>query len=138
MYKKPSINSLSLLSLLLISCLLPSTQCDLFKNGRFYFYPKDSKSHYTILRRDSLQCEINSQTADTSFWKIKWVSNCEFVCTYISGTEKQSKEKQEFYEKGIVQVSIVNTSKEYYVYEALFKSGSFTKKFNDTMWLKER
>ena len=126
------------LCVLLLSFAIPNTQCDLFKNGRFHYYSKDSKAHYVVIRKDSLQSEIDTKTGDTSFWKIKWLSNCEFHCSYISGTKNRSKEDQDFYEKSTLQFSILQTSTRYYVYDALFKSGLFTRQFNDTMWVSEK
>jgi hypothetical protein len=138
MNKKLSIIIIGAFSILSLSFLLPNSQCDLFKKGRFHFYPKDSKSHYLIIREDSLQSEINLKTGDTSFWKIKWLSGCEFNCSYISGIKSKSTAQQDFFNKSNLTVSIVYTSKDFYVYDGIFQSGLFTKQFNDTMWLNEK
>ncbi len=138
MYEKLAITVIGAFSILPLSFLLSNTPCVLFKKGRFHFYPKDSKIHYVVIREDSLQSEINLKTGDTSFWKIKWLSDCEFNCSYISGIKSSSKAEQDFFNKSILRISIVDGSKDYYVYDALFQSGSFTKQFNDTMWLREK
>ena len=85
-----------------------------------------------------MQTEIDLKSGDTSYWKIGWISDCEFNCDYISATITKSKKDESFYKNSTIKFSIIKTSKEYYVFEALFSSALLTKKYIDTVWLHEK
>lgn len=109
--------------------------CSQFKNGVFHYYQNNGKFHSLVIRKDSLQTEINLNTNDTSNWRIQWVSDCEFTCKFISSTKNMSKPENDFYKSSFLKFSIVSATKDYYLYNAVFTANNYSKVFNDTMWV---
>lgn len=109
--------------------------CSIVKNGRFHFYQDNGQYHSIVIRKDSLQTEVNLFTGDSSFWKILWVSDCQFISRFISSSKIKSQEELDFYKKSMITFNILKITEKYYTYEALFSSGNLSKSFNDTMWL---
>ncbi len=110
------------------------SECQLVKDGTFHFYPNSKKTHHIIVRKDTLQTEIDLSTGDTSCWRIKWVSQCVFTCNFISITKSISKEELEFCNNSTLKFTVSRVSKEYYTYDALFTYNNISKTFSDTMW----
>jgi hypothetical protein len=60
--------------LLLFSCVIQATgqvktiDCSGIRDGEFYFYPQGSDKKYKIIRKGSVQQEINLVTNDSSTW----------------------------------------------------------------------
>jgi hypothetical protein len=113
-------------------------ECGSVKNGRFHFYQNNGQYHSIVIRKDSLQTEVNLNTGDSTFWRIAWVSDCQFTCSYISGSKIKSKEELDFYKKSTLIINILKTSKEYYTYNAFFTSENNSRSLSDTMWLKAK
>ena len=129
---------LTLFSLLLFSFKTNNPDCGSVKNGTFHFYKDNGRHHAIIVRRDSLQTEINTKTLDTSYWRVTWISDCEFTTTFISGTKARSQEDLDFYKQSTLKFKISNSSREFYTYHALFSYNNRSKIFSDTMWLQEK
>ena len=87
------------LILLTVSSSLSSSDfdCTSIRTGIFFQYKNGNQLYSTVIRQDTLQTEINTQTGDTSYWKIRWTDNCTFSCNYISGFKSKSKEELNFY-----------------------------------------
>ena len=121
----------------LTSCQWKQLNCKSVRNGKFHFYT-DKEQHFLIIRKDTIQLEVNLTTGDTSYWKLKWLSNCDFTAQYISGGRMESKEQEEFFKKMVAQFSIQKVTSQYYVYTGIFKTLKGNKTVTDTTWLKEK
>ena len=113
---------------------LPDFDCTAIYTGRFFQYKKENQLYSTIVRQDSLQTEINTQTGDTSYWKIRWTDNCTFSCNYISGLKSKSKEELDFYNQSTLVFKVKTLNAEYYNYDAELKFKSQSMSFSDTLW----
>ncbi len=92
-----------------------------------------------IIRKDSLQSEINMRTGDTSYWRINWITDCQFSSHYLSGIKFASKGDEYFYKTStLVTITIGTITKDYFLYDALFENEYSRKKYSDTCWLHER
>ena len=113
---------------------LPDFDCTAIYTGRFFQYKKENQLYSTIVRQDSLQTEINTQTGDTSYWKIRWTDNCTFSCQYLSGLKSKSEQELDFYKQSILFFKIKTLEKDYYTYDAELKFNSQSNTFSDTLW----
>ena len=129
--------------LLLCSLFLPNwlnmisslkIECSPIHTGRFFQYKNQGQLYSTIIRGDSVQMEINSQTGDTTNWKIHWIDNCSYSCQYISGLKAKSDQEIIFYKQSIIVFCIKTLRKDYYTYNAEIKFNSQSKTFSDTVW----
>ena len=125
-------------SLVFLSFKITAPPCSSVKNGKFHFYQDNGKYHAIVTRKDSLQTEVNQSTGDSSFWRIVWISDCQFTCNYISGSKIKSQEELDFYKKSTLTVSILKTTRNYYTFDALFTSDNISRSFSDTMWLEAK
>lgn len=117
----------------------PDLKCNLVKNGRFHFYQNNNQYHSVIIRKDSLQTEVNLITGDSTTWKIVWISDCQFTCSFIWSSKKKSQDELDFYKKSIITFNIRNITEKYYTYDAFFSSGNLSKNFfSDTIWLQPK
>lgn len=123
------------ISLVVLSFTGIKPECTSVKNGRFHFYQNSGQYHSIVIRKDSLQTEVNLSTGDSTFWRILWVSDCQFTCSYISGSKMKSQEELDFYNRSTLTFNILETTKHYYTYDALFKTDNNSRSFSDTMWL---
>lgn len=115
-----------------------ASECQEVKNGTFHFYPNSGQKHSIIVRKDTLQTEINVTTGDTTRWRVNWITNCEFTTTLMSSSKQKSKEEVDFYNSSTLKFKISSVSKDYYTYEALFTYNNNSRRFSDTMWLHEK
>lgn len=122
---------------LLTSCQLKKLECESVKNGRFLVNTRDGQ-HLLIIRKDSIQLEVNQKTGDTSLWKIKWLSNCDFTAQYISGGRIESKAQEEFYKRSLAQFSIQKVVTKYYIFTGSLKTPKGDKTYTDTTWVQEK
>jgi hypothetical protein len=109
--------------------------CESVKQGIFHFYQDNGKYHSVVIRKDSIQTEVNLTTGDSTCWKISWISDCEFKCSFISGSKIKTQQEIDFYKTSILKFNIIKTTKEYYIYDASLTVGNDAKHFTDTMWL---
>ncbi|HUR30252.1 MAG TPA: hypothetical protein VMZ69_02405, partial [Saprospiraceae bacterium] len=77
-------------------------------------------------------------TGDSSFWRINWISDCEFTCSYISETQLKSKEELDFYMNSTLKFTVTGVSKTYYTYDALVNYTNGSAKFSDTVWFSDK
>lgn len=126
-----------IISLLIFSAFLsPPADCGKLRNGRFHIYGVENS--YTIVRKDTLQIEINKKTGDTSWWRVKWISPCGYTLRFLAGQEKMESLKAEFYENSRIKVSIRKYTADYYIYDGQLSYKDMISNSSDTMWLKER
>lgn len=130
--------SFMLANLLLLGFTKINTDCKAVKNGTFHFYKDNGRYHSIVIRKDSLQTEVNLNTGDSTFWRIRWISDCQFACTYLSGSAIKSPEEIDFYKRSILKFNINKTSDLYYTFDAMLTFDNNTKSFSDTMWLNKK
>ena len=75
-------------------------------------------------------------TGDTSYWKIKWLSDCTFSASYISGGPQQSEEEKDFLTHHQTVVQILEITPEYYIVEGSLDSVNSEMSIVDTIWIK--
>jgi len=107
------------------------------RNGTFHVYPPDGQ-HFLVVRNDTSQLEVNLATGDTSYWTVKWSSNCEFTAQYVSGGRMESKEQEEFFKKTVAQFNIQKITSNYYVFSGTVKTPKGDRTYTDTTWLTEK
>lgn len=116
---------------------LKNLNCKRIKIGSFYFYPPASSKGFLIIRNKTTQKEINLQTGDTSFWRIKWQSPCIFTLSFLRKSRAVSNEELSFFNSHKTVVEILGLTKDYYI----FKGGldnMVTSNVTDTMWFTKR
>jgi hypothetical protein len=115
-----------------------SNDCNKVKYGTFYFYPANAQTGFVVIRRNSLQEEINLKTRDTSFWKIQWTSSCGFNLKFIRKSLAISVEEKVFYNSHLSVVEISKITKDYYVFKGGLDSLSGKGSMTDTLWFKAK
>jgi hypothetical protein len=75
-------------------------------------------------------------TGDTSYWKLKWLDDCTFSATYLSGGVKRSDEEKEFLTQHQTVVQILKITPNYYVVEGSLDSVNSEMSIVDTIWIK--
>lgn len=84
------------------------TDCDKFKNGKFFHRLSQDPSLYKIERNDSVQTEFIGKNGDFANLRIKWTGPCSyelaFLSQYISGVDSIP----ESYKNINVKVEIIN------------------------------
>ena len=123
--------------LILTSCQLKKLTCESVRNGVFHLYPA-SGQHFLVIRKDTIQSEVNLATGDTSFWKVKWITNCDFTAQYVSGGRMESKEQEEFFKKTVAQFNVQKVTAQYYVFTGTVKTPKGDRTYTDTTWIKEK
>jgi hypothetical protein len=121
---------------ILTACHSTKLNCKSVKNGTFHVYTSDGQ-HFLIIRKDTTDAEVNLATGDTSFWKVKWISDCDFISQYISGGRMESKEQEEFFKKTVAQFSIQKVTPLYYIFTGTVKTPKGDRTYTDTTWRKE-
>ena len=116
----------------------PDFDCTSIRTGIFFQYKNGNQHYSTVIRQDTLQTEINTQTGDTSYWKIRWTDNCTFSCNYISGFKSKSKEELDFYNQSTLVFKVKTLNNEYYNYDAELKFKSQSIFFSDTLWRQKK
>src|SRR5690242_14108976 len=95
-----------LISWIFIYCTIPKRDCSRIRNGHFYFNGKTTGVSYQIIRKDSLQMEINSKSKDTSFWKIDWIDGCSYKAKYLHGDGNDMTDMKDFLEQHTTYIQI--------------------------------
>ena len=113
---------------------LSDFDCTSVHTGHLYQYKNGTQLYSTIIREDSLQTEINSQTGDTTYWKIRWTDNCTFTTTYLSGLKAKSEQELDFYRQTVTVIKIRTVTQTYFTYDAELKNKYISKKISDTAW----
>jgi hypothetical protein len=122
----------------LILTSFSSQDCSTLKNGIFYFYPPDSSEPFQIIRKDSVQEEINMKTQDTSFWKIKWSNDCFANLHLIRITKKMEDDEKAFLFGHTTVMQVLSISDKYYVFKAGLDSLNSLFTVVDTVWFNKK
>jgi len=115
-----------------------SQDCSIIKKGTFYFYPPDSSEPFQIIRKDSVQEEINMKTKDTSFWKINWSDDCFASLHLIRTTKKMEDDEKAFLFGHTTVMHVLSISNKYYIFKGGldYLNSPFT--IVDTVWFNKR
>lgn len=116
---------------------LKNPDCKNIKTGNFYFYPPTSSKGFLIIRDKATQKEINLQTGDTSFWKIRWQSPCAFTLSFLRKSRRVSNEELSFFNSHKVAVEIFRVTKDYYIFKGRLDNMA-TSNVTDTVWFTKR
>ena len=93
--------------------------CDELKNGIFYFYPQNCAKGFLILRKGTLQKEIDLSTKDTSLWEIKWQDPCTYTLNFIKSSLPKTKSQIEWLNNNLLVTNILTVTNQYYVFAFL-------------------
>jgi hypothetical protein len=122
---------------LLFSCksVKETTDCDLYKRGRFKTHIKRAKyeSFTKIVRDDSTQIETNEKTGAKYTFNIKWLSPCRYELVLLEANQEMPDSILQLMKSYPVITTILSGTREYYQFEA--KSEGSTHKLVDTMWI---
>lgn len=124
---------------LFISCLAKgqlNTNCGSLHSGIFYHYSNIGVSAY--IREGSIQKEVNLQSGDTSVWRVEWKTNCRYRLTYLYGDGPLEQVAKALKTKIVVDVEIIQSTDDYYLYNTLENSKTHSAATSDTLWLKEQ
>lgn len=113
----------------------PQRDCQSVRKGKFYFQPKNSGKKYFIIRTAFIQKEVEVNSIDTSYWKIKWIADCKFTLEFSHKTGKMTVEEKSYYTSHKLLVEILNVKKNYYSFKADLDSISGRPSI-DTLWMK--
>ncbi|MBO9155314.1 hypothetical protein ACFOTA_24095 [Chitinophaga sp. GCM10012297] len=58
--------------------------CQRFRNGEFSYKATDSERRWTMIRKDSIQKEIDHSTGKIGTFAVRWITPCEYELKYIS------------------------------------------------------
>lgn len=75
-------------------------------------------------------------TGDTSYWKIKWLSDCTFSAKYLAGGPEKTDEEKDFLARHQTVVQILKISPTYYIVEGSLDSVDSDMSIVDTIWIK--
>jgi hypothetical protein len=127
----------SLILVLFFSFMATPPDCNALKTGRFHSYTKKG-DHIQITRIDGIQQDVNTQTKDTTYWKIEWLGNCRFAASYLSGAGPKNEAEKRLYENTILYFDIKEIADDYYIGTTTVKASNGMSVFTDTTWLVAR
>jgi len=122
--------------LFFLSAAVPQRDCRNVRTGSYYFQPRNSTKKFLVIRTDSIQKEVEITTQDTTCWKIKWITDCDFFLEFIRRTNNTSEREKSFYTSHKVMVKILTVTKDYYSFTAGLDSIS-SSSLTDTLWMKK-
>lgn len=108
--------------------------CNAIKAGDFYFNPAHSDKKFIIIRKDSVQEEIDINNRDTTFWAINWVNSCKFTLKFIGKTSPTTKDELNFYASHRIAYQIQEVKDKYYTFKAGLDSINAKNSVSDTVW----
>ena len=124
---------------LLLACSLDkhTDTCNQFKNGYFlYRYKSKDAAELLIIRKDSIQFEINEQTNDTTELSIVWTGNCMYDLRYKSSTVKGFSDSiQDLRKKTVIHNEIISHTDSYYIFKSLRVNSDYL--LMDTLWVEK-
>ena len=107
------------------------------KKGTFHFYTPE-QVHFIILKKDTLDAEINTQTGDTSYWHVQWLNDSTYNSTFIRKTNPDTGLRQQFNLEAKTQIHIKAVRPDYYLFDSrsTFRDKKFT--YADTVWFQPK
>ena len=110
--------------------------CSKFHSGTFYYQSYFDTAIYRIVRTDTLQVEILPGGHKMVQSRITWINDCEFELRYLSNNFNESGSYIDSLKATSLMVKIVDTRKEYYIFQARVQN--LETSVTDTMWLSSK
>lgn len=98
-------------------------------------YSPISKAKVLIDRTDTIQSEINTVTGLKLINRIKWLSDCEYSILRLRSNKVEKSGLDSFFERIPINISIISTGKNYYVFTTTIDSADKHLKYSDTIWV---
>lgn len=113
-----------------LSCS-PSQQksCKEFKTGSFSIHSEITGTNFLIKRNDSTQIQTETETGNTSEWKIEWINDCEYNIYLIKDNYGLLKGGQ-FQTPPSINYKIIESTDRYYIFQGVFNKVEMS----DTIW----
>lgn len=115
-----------------------SPDCSKIKHGQFFFYPEGGKFQFKLIRKDSLQLEIDLKTMDTSVWRVFWVDDCTLTNQFISSTKPIDAGFLDFVSNHKAYQQIEEIRNDYYLIKMSLDSINSSDYMRDTVWFKPK
>lgn len=113
------------------------SDCYKIKNGKFYYYSKNSRDKIDIERFDSLQLETNIKTGLILKSKIIWKNDCKYDM-YINALSNSKLDKLDSLLATIpASVEIINVQDSFYICTTKMKIINKDIESTDTIYLKK-
>jgi len=135
--KYPKFLLIILMSAILTGFAVIAPDCTQLKKGKFHSYNKQG-IHIIINRIDGIQQDINTQTKDTTYWKIDWLDNCRFAASFLTGSGPKTPEEKNFYQSTVLFYEVIEIADNYYIGTTTVKAPNGTSSSTDTTWLVEK
>lgn len=119
---------------ILTSFIIPKLDCTQLKKGVFHSYSKTTGAHIIITRMNGVQQDINTNTNDTIYWKIDWLSDCRFAATYLTGSALKTPEEKALYQSSFLFYEVKEVADNYYVGTTTIKAPNGNSMSTDTTW----
>lgn len=138
---KPYNRILSAISFLLLYLQVDAQSkpaCDSLRMGIFYYYPVVGDNYFTFVRDSNTQTEIEFPSGDSAVWQIDWRDGCTYTLTYLSSSGRFAAAARSLNGKLQVDVHIIKTTSEYYVYQTKANKRTHAIATADTLWFREQ
>jgi hypothetical protein len=109
--------------------------CGRFHTGRFVQHVKlpEKTIDVFIIRDANSQVEIKPETHDTSWYVVRWTSPCHSIIKLKKSTQHFRPEIEKIRAATSLEVTIISTGSNYYVFDAWKKGVDFH--MRDTIWM---
>lgn len=129
----------SIVMLLISSCgNKKKNDCGHFRNGEFYLSSHELATTWRIIRKDSIQKEIDIADGSMQIFAVTWIDDCECTLRFISRTPVDSFANEEQRKLRLhlrtlpTHVRMVNVGKNYY--QVIVKKEGYKEYLSDTIW----
>ena len=92
-----------------------------------------TKHKIIVERRDNIQIETNTETGETSTYKIEWLNDCEYNILAMTNNKLAKDGVDSFFATTPIKVAITNTGKEFYVFQIRVDSAEKHVEYSDTL-----
>jgi hypothetical protein len=107
--------------------------CARFKIGKFYVNLPGSGEKILIERNDTIQVETNTGTGEGSKHRIEWLNDCEYRLVTMTNNRVLKDGTDSFFATIPINVAIISTGKDYYVFKTRIDSASKHVEYTDTI-----
>ena len=116
---------LTILLSLSVSLCWGQVDCSDYRTGKFKISLNryGQNENYVIERLDNIQIEKDLINGTEARLKLRWISDCEYYLSYISGPEEMKAVFEEY--NNILQVKITNTTDNGYEYTAKLQGSNY-------------
>lgn len=143
---KPLISLLSLAFLFILTLSLPirgacqarNVTCADIKTGIFYYYPKNSASHYISNRSEKYVNEKDAVTGDSTVWEINWIDDCTYALKFVSSTSKVDEGTLKIIQHYKLVYKINSITNDYYTFKGYIDKTTNIPISDDTIWTSEK